>query len=636
MKVSHCGRCHNVSGSLALLSFFLYLAAPAFAAPVISDISIGNVRDTMFTVAWVTSSPVTGTLNYGTTAALGNTAVDVRGTSASGTTHYVTVSGLAPDTSYYFDILSADAVDDNGGSHYRVTTGPVLALPASDTTHGRVFRPGGTVPATGTIVQLVLSDNDSSPTFGTSAPMLALVDTSGYWYGNLGDARTSDLTAYFTYTPSGGDNLQIVAYGGDAGDRSLVINTINGNPAPDLALKRDTAILLSSSPNPSLVGESVVLTATVTSTAGTPTGSVTFSNGSMPIGTVSLLSGIATFTTTFPASGTYTMSAAYSGAEDLQSSTSSPLSQTVNAAHTAVALTSSSNPSVVGQAMTFTATVSVVAPGSGVPTGVVTFRDGTTILGTGTLASGVATFNTPSLTIGSHEITATYEGDTNFVASTSDALSHTVERAATATSLVSAPNPSIFGQAVTLAATVMVLNPGSGTPAGSITFYDGGAALGNGTLSPSGMATLTTTNLSASGSPHLITATYGGDSNYSGSASASTPHSVSPANTIVTLTSSENPIGSGQAVTFTATVEVTAPGGGVPTGTVTFREGTTVLTTVALLAGKAAFTTSALGIGTHRITATYNGSSDHSSSTSVVLSIVVNQGGRLFLPIISK
>ena len=88
---------------------------------------------------------------------------------------------------------------------------------------------------------------------------------------------------------------------------------------------------------------------------------------------------------------------------------------------TTTSLGASPNPSAFGQSVTFTATVT----GSGA-TGSVTFKDGTTTLGTGPLSSGTATFLTSSLTIGSHPITAVYGGDTTFAGSTSPPLTQTV------------------------------------------------------------------------------------------------------------------------------------------------------------------------------------------------------------------
>ena len=84
-------------------------------------------------------------------------------------------------------------------------------------------------------------------------------------------------------------------------------------------------------------------------------------------------------------------------------------------APTSITLASSANPVAIGQAVTFTGTVSTT---SGTPTGVVTLRDGNTSIGGGTLAGGVVTVTTAALTPGTHAITATYEGDTMFAPST--------------------------------------------------------------------------------------------------------------------------------------------------------------------------------------------------------------------------
>ena len=101
--------------------------------------------------------------------------------------------------------------------------------------------------------------------------------------------------------------------------------------------------------------------------------------------------------------------------------------QVVNKAPTATTLTSAPNPSFFGDGVTLTATVSVPPPGAGVPTGTVTFTDGTTVLGTGTLnAADQATFTTAGLQVGTHSIAATYGGDVDFLASTSTSQSQLV------------------------------------------------------------------------------------------------------------------------------------------------------------------------------------------------------------------
>src|SRR5207244_1279421 len=88
--------------------------------------------------------------------------------------------------------------------------------------------------------------------------------------------------------------------------------------------------------------------------------------------------------------------------------------------------------------------VNVVAPGAGTPTGSVTFVDGATAIGTGTVnATGQAAFSTTSLNAGSHSITASYSGDSQFNGSSGTAA-QTVNKASTSKALASSPNPAKF------------------------------------------------------------------------------------------------------------------------------------------------------------------------------------------------
>jgi hypothetical protein len=99
----------------------------------------------------------------------------------------------------------------------------------------------------------------------------------------------------------------------------------------------------------------------------------------------------------------------------------------VNKASTSAVLTSSSNPSDFGATVTFSATVSAVAPGGGTPTGTVTFMDGTKSLANITMNAGKALFSTSTLSIGVHSITAVYNGDANFNNGTSPVLLQSVQ-----------------------------------------------------------------------------------------------------------------------------------------------------------------------------------------------------------------
>ena len=192
------------------------------------------------------------------------------------------------------------------------------------------------------------------------------------------------------------------------------------------ALTTTTTTILSSL-NPSNYGQAVTFTAVVSSGLGAPPNgeTVTFmlGNGTV-LGTGTLASGSATFTTsTLAPGGTDNVKAKYAGDSTFATSTSAPVAQVVNKAATTTSLTSSPNPSNVGQSVTFTATVSSTA---GTATGNVIFNSGSKRLGTGSLSSGVAIISTTSLAAGADPVIATYNGSTSFATSTSNTVSQTV------------------------------------------------------------------------------------------------------------------------------------------------------------------------------------------------------------------
>jgi hypothetical protein len=257
--------------------------------------------------------------------------------------------------------------------------------------------------------------------------------------------------------------------------------------------------------------------------------------------------------------------------------------------------------------VTFTATVN---PFSG-PTGTVQFFDGVNVLGTVALSGGTASLTTAGLAVGTHFITATYSGDSNFGGSTSSPVTQTVSAStiSTTTALTSSANPSGFGQQVTFSATV---NPSSGAT-GTVTFMEGALTLGTSALNASGVATFSTSTLAVG--THSITAHYSGDDTHTGSTSPVLLQIVNTLPTTTTLASSDNPSRTGRPVTFTATVSPSTA-----TGTVEFFDGSASLGTVALSSGQASLTTSSLAAGKHSITAIYSGNANLASSTSAVLS----------------
>ena len=398
-------------------------------------------------------------------------------------------------------------------------------------------------------------------------------------------------------------------------------------------LPASTTTSISSATNPSTAGQAVTFTATVTPQfSGTATGIVQFFDGGNFIGSSNLGGGTTIFFLPILNTGQHSITAKYQGDINFNPSTSLALTQTVNAPalkSTQTTLSSSLNPSIVGQPVNLTATVS--GSGSGTPTGTVAFLDGSTTIVSGVaLSAGMAMYQDASLTAGTHSLTAVYSGDANYSGSTSATLTQTVNSSShsTTTTLVSSANPSAPGQAVTFTATVTTSGPG--TPSGVITWWDGTTELGNFALNGNS-ASLTTSSLSLG--QHSITANYGGDSVFAPSTSAvwlqqvkgsSGPGSSAAGTTSTSLTSSPNPSTPGQAVTLTATV--TSNSSGAPTGSVTFEDSSNTLGSAVLSGGQASLVISSLSAGGHSITAVYSGDANFSGSTSAVLSQTVTNG----------
>jgi hypothetical protein len=291
---------------------------------------------------------------------------------------------------------------------------------------------------------------------------------------------------------------------------------------------------------------------------------------------------------------------------------------------TTTTLVSSLNPSSFGQNITFTATVTTGA-GTGNLTGSVTFMDGAKTLGAPVAvnqSTGQASYETPALTVGVHQITASYGGDNTHFDSTSAVLSQTVLEG-TSTLLVSSANPAAIGQSITFTATVTASSGGGVIPDGTVTFTDGSTFLTNATLS-AGVATLTTSTL-ANGL-HSITATYNGDSanQISGSVSNLLKQDVLEP-TLAVVTSTPNPSEYGNVVTFMTTV--TTSGTFVPTGAVNILDGGKQIGTATLIGstGVGGFATSLLAVGSHTITAAYLGDTNNGPGTSAAITQVVNQ-----------
>jgi hypothetical protein len=193
--------------------------------------------------------------------------------------------------------------------------------------------------------------------------------------------------------------------------------------------------------------------------------------------------------------------------------TAANLTLTVSQIASTTAVTASANPSVYGQPVTFTATVSPAPIDIDTPTGTVQFQiDGNNVGSPVALSGGTAGITVSSLSTGPHTVTAVYSGDGSFFTS-AGSLAQTVNPDSTTTTLTSSVNPSFLGQAVTLSAAVGANAPGAGTPTGSVDFLDTTTGQDLGSVTLSGATAMVSTSALGFGT-HVIQATYGGDGNF--------------------------------------------------------------------------------------------------------------------------
>jgi hypothetical protein len=413
---------------------------------------------------------------------------------------------------------------------------------------------------------------------------------------------THTITANY----SGGDGIH-------SPQSSTFVHTVN---------KLQTNTTLTSNAGLIYVGEPITFTATVVNTSGSPVmpgGTVTFREGSNVLGTaIANGSGVATFTTSsLPVSG-YSVTATYDGDGQHEASTSSSLSQSVLGIPTIVAVSASPASTTYGNSVTLTATVTNGRASIFGPTGTVTFKEGSTVLGTGTLSSGTATWTASNLEVGVHSITAHYSGSLTHDANSSSSIPvgvNLIPTSSTLTVIGATGAASTYGTSLTLTASVVNTNGSSITPSGTVTFKEGSTTLGTATLN-SGTAEWLLPDLLSTGA-HSFQTEYGGDASHAMNSSAVVGHTVNKASTSTTLaTSGGNSVG--ETTTLTAQVTNTSNPSIKPTGTVTFKNnGADLQAPVALdSSGIAVLTTHELPVGNLIITAAYSGDSNHVTSAS--------------------
>ena len=438
-----------------------------------------------------------------------------------------------------------------------------------------------------------------------------LIDQSGFLVFIRDQSASATLSSVAPQPPGSDYHAISATYSGDG-------NYLPGDPG-FVSLQTGLAtpqVTVTASLNPTPAGSPVTFTATVTGSYGQPTGAIDFFRGATPLGTATLVNGVATFTLNAPSAGTYSVTASYLGDTNYNTATSPALSLTTYALLTpTIKLGPSTLTTSYSSPVSLTATISGT---SATPSGTVTFQNGATSLGTAALnASGVATITvsgSSGLPGGTDSVTASYSGDTHYAAGTSSPVIIAVSPTAPSLSLTASTLTPGYNSGPTF--TAALTYPGA-VPTGMITFNIDGKPYTTGSLSAQGTVSLNIYSPLLPG-PHTVTATYAGDSDYSAATSNSVSITVGKDSSLaISFSPAPYSITYGSAVTFSSTI--TGITGLTPTGTVTFSVGSVALGTATLNANGAAQLVPSpanLPAGTDTITLSYSGDANYAAATS--------------------
>jgi hypothetical protein len=344
---------------------------------------------------------------------------------------------------------------------------------------------------------------------------------TGIFFGN-GDGTVQSFNAGNSLV----EPAQAINLSGGGGQ--ALVDDINGDGKPDLILGSvvlinngvttssltPTSTALTASATSIATGQSVTFTATV-SASSTPSGTVTFYDGTTSLGEGTLNgSGVATYATTALSAGSHSITAAYGGNSTFAPSTSAATTVMVSTstlAATTTTLTASTNSVGAGESVNFSATVTPDS-GTGTPTGTVTFMNGTTAIGTGTLTGGAAGYSSSNLATGANSITAVYSGDSNFSSSTSTAVVVTVTTATPSFTIADSPASGTITAGQSAQTTITVTPAGgfnqqisfacAGLPTGAACSFSPANATPNGSAATTTLTIATTAQSSAVARPY--------------------------------------------------------------------------------------------------------------------------------------
>ena len=394
-------------------------------------------------------------------------------------------------------------------------SGDTLRLPATSAAVSISISPD---PATIALASLPATVNAGNPIVLSAAISPASATGTVVFrdatLGVLGQSTVAHGASTLTLAnPAVGLYSIAATYSGDTDDTAAA-----SAPASTQVILNPTATTLTASPGTAPFATLITLTANVAPT--TATGSVTFLDGGTPLGTALLVNGSASFSTARLSPGTHPLRANYSGDALRAASSSAAISQTITPANTTTSINLAQNPVVASAQIIADVAVSSSANS---PTGTVSIRSGSTVLGTGTLANAsngfayaTITFNAATLGIGNFPITATYSGDADDQTS-SASTNVTIAAIPTTTTLTLSTTQIPIQGSVTLAAAV------APSASGSITFLSNGSPLAT---APASAATYVFTPPSIG--TYVLTAVFTPTGLYAGSSPAGQTLVVTP------------------------------------------------------------------------------------------------------------
>ncbi len=337
-------------------------------------------------------------------------------TAGSGTTATATytTSTLAVGTHSITAVYAGDTDDFS-------STSAVYTLTVNATTTTTTMTTSATPAIVGTSVTFTANVTSA----GGNVPTGTVNFYNGAALLGSGTLNGSGVATYKTSNLPVGAYSLTASYQGDTNDGS----STSTPPVPFSVIQATTSVALTASATAIPVTTTVTFTATVAGNGVTPTGTVTFMDGTTSLGTATLNgSGVATFPTSALSLGQHSITAVYQGDADNAGSTSAPVTVTVGTFSTQTVLAASATTVASNQPVALLATV-ISSSGKPVAGGTVTFFNGTTNIGTGNIGTNGSASISIELTAGSDTVTAQYSGDTDDAGSTSDAITITVGQA---------------------------------------------------------------------------------------------------------------------------------------------------------------------------------------------------------------